>query len=186
MKTNFKIFFFLLVALTTSTVFKVHGQITAESGIKSINAGLAFGLDMEKLGLRAGMSYFLDENMRVGGDLTYWFTGEESSSFMGVSSSVSTTAYEVNGHFHYIFFNENNLIIYGIGALGLHYAKAKVSVSGTGIIDGDTSSSNSEIGLGIGAGVEYFLENVSLFAEPKYFLTGFEQLKLSAGVRIYF
>lgn len=85
---------------------------------------------------------------------------------------------EINANFHYIFYNENNLELYGIGALGIHYVKVSLDDPNFSFEESD-----SELGLGIGAGVQYKLGKISLYAEPRYFLSGFDQLNLSFGVR---
>lgn len=148
------------------------GPQQSQGGVGGV-LGIVYGFDIEEPGLRFGITNFLNENMRVGGDITYWLIGDET--FFG--ETISFNYLEINGHFHYLFFQQDELIIYGIGALGLHYARVKFM---------DESDSDSEIGLGFGAGAEYNLGNISVFAEPKLFLTGFDQLKFTAGIRYYF
>ncbi len=155
------------VVLMSATTLKA--QTGHDAGQIGLSGGITYGTSIEDLGLRIGATYYLNETMRVGGDFTYWLV----SDIMGVS----VTYLEVNGHFHYIFKNEDDLMLYGIGALGIHYAD--VNVPGWG------GASDSELALGVGGGVEYNLGNISLFAEPKLFLTGFDQLKLNVGVRYY-
>lgn len=164
----------VFVAFATMAVwsYRANAQTEFEEGQIAVNAGITYGFDIEEPGLRVGLTYFLNENMRVGGDITYWLIGDES--FFG--TTFSFTYLELNGNFHYIFYNQDDLLIYGAGALGIHYA----SVSAAGERDSD-----SELGLGLGAGVEYNLGSISVFAEPKLFLSGFEQLKFNAGVRFY-
>jgi hypothetical protein len=170
MKKFSKAFFLLLFVAALFTTNTTKGQ-----GL-SVNLGAAYGFDVEEFGVRVGASKFLNENMRFGADITYWFIPsyddfEEYKS----SSSMKSTMIEFNAHFHYFLLKRNSLGLYGIGVAGLHYA----SFSYMG-----ESSSDSEIGIGIGAGVDYDLGSVKIFAEPKYFFTGFDQFKVSAGVRI--
>ncbi len=169
------------VFLLLASSLHVKAQTEFEEGQIAINAGIAYGFDIEELGLRGGVTYFLNENMRVGGDLTYWLTDDHTEHYWGETYSYSWTALEINGNFHYLFYNEDDLIIYGIGALGIHYSRVSMDIPGYG----SESSSDSELGLGIGGGVEYNIGGFSLFAEPKLFLSGFDQLKLNIGVRYY-
>jgi len=169
----------LLLAVCTLVILgipaqKTHARQTSPGeGQLAISAGLSYGFDIEEIGLRAGATYFLGEEMRIGGDLTYWLVDTQPG--------VSATYLEFNANFHYIFFSENALMIYGVGALGLHYASVSVDIPGVGTV----SDSDSELGLGLGAGLEYNLGGVSLFAEPKLFLSGFDQFKFNFGIRYY-
>ncbi|TVR17541.1 MAG: hypothetical protein EA391_04505 [Balneolaceae bacterium] len=63
--------------------------------------------------------------------------------------------------------------------MGIHYARSSFSFEGF-----SESASDSEVGLGLGAGVEYDLGSVKIYAEPRLFLSGFEQFQFNAGVRI--
>jgi len=164
----------ILVALSVMMAGSFHAtaQTDFEEGQIAVNAGLTYGFDIEDIGLRGGVTYFINENMRAGGDITYWLIGDES--FFG--ESISFTYLEINGNFNYIFYNQDDLLLYGIGALGIHLAR--VSIAGE-------SDSDSELGLGLGAGAEYNLGGLSIFAEPKLFLSGFDQLKFNVGVRFY-
>lgn len=163
---------FAAVALMTAISLQANAQTEYGEGQIAVNGGITYGFDIEEPGLRVGLTYFLNENMRVGGDITYWLIGDES--FLG--ADISFTYLEINGNFNYIFYNQDDFLLYGIGSLGIHYA----SVSFGGDSDSDT-----ELGLGLGIGAEYNVGPVSLFAEPKLFLSGFDQAKFNIGVRFY-
>lgn len=165
----------LALVLTGFAGKTVNAQGSFEAEQLGINAGITYGLDIEEPGIRLGATYFLDENMRVGGDLTYWLIDD------GDFHGTDITYLELNGNFNYLFHDEDGLIFYGIGALGLHYASVTVDIPG----HGTESDSDTELGLGLGAGIEYNLNGISLFGEPKLFLSGFDQVKINAGVRIY-
>lgn len=162
----------IIVFLIAGMNMQTQAQTEFEKGQMAINAGISYGFDIEELGLRGGLTYFLTPEMRIGGDLNYWLVESPSGG--------SSTFLEINANFNYIFYNENDMILYGIGSLGIHYARVKFTFFGETI-----SESDSELGLGIGGGFEYNLGPVSVFAEPKLFLTGFDQLKLNIGVRYY-
>ncbi len=151
----------------------ISGNVKAQD--ISIGGGISYGFDIEELGIQLNGTYGLNENMRVGADIVYYLIGTES--FFG--EEISTTALEVNFNFNYIFYNENDLILYGLGTLGIHYVRS--SFSGGGFSE---SFSDSELGLGLGAGVEYDLGSVKIYAEPRIFLSGFDQLQFNAGVRV--
>lgn len=160
-----------LVVMLSFAGLHLQAQDFSE-GQMAINAGISYGFDVEDLGIRAGATYFLNENMRVGGDLTYWL--------LDSPSGVSFTYLEINGNFNYIFYKEDDLMLYGIGALGIHYAS--VSYDNGAFLE---DYSDTDLALGLGVGLEYNLGGISLFAEPKIFLSGFDQAKFNIGVRYY-
>ncbi len=141
-----------------------------EQGDISVGAGVAYGFDIEEIGIQANGTYTLNENMRVGADFIYWLTDNEFGDY---------TAFEVNANFHYLFYNENDLVLYGLGSLGIHYVSFSFSAFGF-----SESVSDTELGLGIGGGLEYNLGGIKLYAEPRIFLSGLDQFALSAGVRL--
>ncbi len=151
----------------------LRAQNTFEPGQIAVSGGLSYGFDLEKAGLRAEATSFFTENIRVGADITYWFT----ESYAGLKP----TFLEFNGNLNYLFFEQDALTLYGIGTLGVHHAKVSYDLG----MHGSDSSSDTKIGLGLGAGAEYNLGTVSIFAEPKFFLSGFDQMKLNFGVRYY-
>jgi len=165
-----KITFILFVAIISLSLSQIaSAQI-------SVGGGLAYGTNIEEIGIQVGGTYVLNEEMRVGGDFIYWLT--ESNEFADV------TFFEINANFNYIFFEEEDLVIYAIGTLGLHRASVDSNVDLGGFGGFDVSSSETELGLGVGAGLEYDLGSVLLYVEPRLFLSGFDQLSLAAGARI--
>lgn len=156
------------------------GLFTVSQAQISVGGGLAYGLDIEEIGIQASGTYVLNEDMRLGADIIYWLTPSES--FMG--ASMNTTMFEINANYNYIFYNENDLMFYALGTLGIHYAKVSFDGPGSDYPGGSISGSDTDLGLGIGAGMEYNLGSVKLYAEPRLFLSGFEQFSLAAGVRI--
>lgn len=128
-----------------------------------LGAGIAYGADIENIGLQVGATYEITENIRGAADFLYYFTDVEGF-----------TAWEFNINGHYMFISEANMNVYGLA--GLNYAKSKFDV-------GPFSGSTSDIGLNIGAGAEFGLGFGSFYGELKYELGGFEQLVIGAGIR---
>jgi hypothetical protein len=108
----------IIVFLFAGMNMQLRAQMEFESGQMAINAGISYGFDIEELGLRGGLTYFLSPDMRIGGDLNYWLVESPSGG--------SSTFLEINANFNYIFYNENNMILYGIGSLGIHYSRVKL------------------------------------------------------------
>lgn len=148
-----------------------------DAGQLAISAGLTYGFDVEEPGIRAGATYYLNDAMRVGGDFTYWLVGDEN--FLG--EKLSLTYWEANANFNYIFHQQDAITVYAIGSAGLHRASVSMTITGLGSFD----DSDTKVGLGGGVGAEYSLGQLSIFAEPKLFLSGFDQLKFNMGIRYY-
>lgn len=171
----------LVITIATSLVFNLGMSKTAlaqdglNEGDISIGANIGYGFDIEEIGIGVNGTYVLKPNMRLGADFTYWLTED--------NDIVSVTFLEVNANFHYIFYNEEDLMAYGIGSLGIHSASVDSNVD-TDFGNFGYSASETELGIGVGAGIEYNLGSVALFAEPRLFLSGFEQLSLTAGARV--
>lgn len=166
------------LAVVLSLSITAKAQSGYQPGQVSLNAGMSYGLDLEKAGLRLGVSYFMTEKIRLGADFTYWLIEDSNFEFFDVPVSTESTAYEININLHYLFYEQNGLVLYGAGALGYHHAKA--SISSGSVSD---SVSDGEIGIGIGGGVEYNMGKMAVFAEPKVFFSGFDQVKLNFGLR---
>lgn len=155
----------ILITFSEFSFAQKQGDIT-------VGAGVTYGFEVEEMGIQLNGNYAINEKMRIGADFIYWLT--ESSDYYSV------TMWEFNANFHYIFYNEKGLILYGMGTLGLHTASVKVDHP----LVGSSTSSDSEIGLGLGGGLEYNLGSVKLFAEPRLFISGYDQFTFSAGVRL--
>lgn len=135
-----------------------------------LGGGLAYGEKISELGIQANGYYIYSEDIRFGGDFIYWLVDSPDG--------IDNTWVDINANAHYLFYEEGELTLYGIGSLGLHYWSSSVSTNG-----GSYSASNTDLALGIGAGAEYDIDAVKLFAEPRLFLTGLDQFALSFGVR---
>lgn len=167
----------LVIGLAFLSSTNLYAQ---EVGDISIGGGLAYGTDLENLGIQASGTYILNEDMRLGADIIYWLMGSDD---FGGGYELSYTFLEINANYNYIFYNENDMIIYALGTLGIHYGKVNYDGPDSEFF-GSVDSSETELGLGVGAGLEYNLGSVKLYAEPRIFLSGFDQFSLAAGVRV--
>ncbi len=157
----------ILLGILVLLIWGPAAHAQSDPGDITLGAGLSYGERFSELGLHLGGYYVLNEDMRVGGDFVYWFIDSPPGG--------SNTYFEINGNFHYLFYQENDVTLYGIGTLGIH--RASFDFNGF-------SGSDTELGLGIGAGGEYDIGAVKLFAEPRLFLTGFDQFGFSFGARL--
>lgn len=158
-------------------ILSLWSSLSAQnSNVISLGGGITYGFDLEEIGIQVVGTYSLNNNIRVGADFNYWLTDNESA----FGSSFSTTLFEINGNVHYLFYNNDGLIFYAMGSLGLHYASVSIDIP----VYGSESASDTELGIGFGAGAEYDLGPVKLYLEPRLFISGFDQFALSAGFRI--
>ncbi len=171
-----KQFLIFLVAAFVMSTYSMQGKAQAsfEPGQLGINAGLSYGLDREEPGIRAGLTYFISESVRIGADVTYWIIEDKWVE----ESEISSTGLEVNGNIHLLFLKGRNLILYGAGAAGLHFMSVSSDFP-------ELDTSDSELGVGVGLGAELNFGLLSFFAEPKIFFNGFDQVKINGGIRLY-
>lgn len=157
-----------LFAANTATYAQFEDDDVDEENI-DVGVGLAYGSEIEKLGITADAYYGLSDNLRVGGALTYYFP--EDTPF----GNINWFSIDANGH--YFFLSEDELNLYGLAGLNL----AILSYNYDTIDD----ESQSEIGLNLGGGVEYALDFADLFGELKFAGIGgdADQLVLSGGLR---
>lgn len=150
--------FGLLVTVNT-TGFAQEGRI-------QVGPGLAYGGDVEDLGISVDGYYTINEEFRAGAGFTYYFS----------ESDINQYAFDLNGN--YIFHDEEELMAYAIAGLNIFAWDQETDVEG---ID----DSNSELGLNLGAGLEYAVDFGSLFGELKFAGLGgdADQIVLGAGVR---
>lgn len=143
-----------------------EGDITAGAGITlGTNVGFFGGGEP---GITLQGYYGITDEIRAGAGFTYYIIGE---------SDVSASEFNIDGH--YLFKNEDDLILYGLA--GLSFARYSVNLGG-----GFGRASSGTTGLNIGGGVEYDLGNLFLFAEPKVTVGGWGQFNITAGARLRF
>lgn len=141
-------------------VIGIHSAATAQ---KSLGAGLAYGAEIEEIGLKVDGVYTINEDFRAAADFIYYFTED------------NLTFWEFNLNGHYLFLTEEELMVYGLA--GINYAKQSID------FDGMEDFSNSEAGLNIGVGLEYDLGFAKFSPELKYAISDLDQLVISAGLR---
>lgn len=160
----------LVIGLTFLSNTNLYAQDTA--GDISLGGGLAYGTEIESIGIQAGGVYRINEEFRGALDLIYYFPND--------SFGYDFTWFEINANGHYLFLNEEDMLVYGLA--GLNIATLKFDYPDNQFFGGG-SVSDSEIGLNIGAGIEYDLDFAFLYGELKYALSSADQLVLSAGLR---
>jgi opacity protein-like surface antigen len=127
--------------------------------------GLAFGSEVEAIGIQVSGVYDITEEVSGAADFTIFFP--ENYDW-----------WELNLNAHYGFYSEDNVRVYGLA--GLNYATLEVDLGQFG------SSSNSELGLNLGGGAEFGMDFAKIYTELKYVLGNADQLGIAAGLRFPF
>jgi outer membrane immunogenic protein len=138
-----------------------------------LGAGLAYGTEIENIGIQLGGTYVINEDFRAAVDIIYYFPKEEEGGF------VETKWFEFNANAHYIFFQDDSMNAYAIG--GLNYTSLTVDVEIPGF--GSASASDGEVGLNLGIGAMIDVGFSNLYGEAKYVLGNADQLSIAVGLR---
>lgn len=137
---------------------------------QSVGAGLAYGTEVEAIGIQANGVYGFTDEIRGAADLTFFFPEQPDNG--------DYSFWSLNANVHYLFMAEGTTNVYGLG--GLNYTTVESSVSSQ---FGSFSASASEVGLNLGGGAEFGVGFGNLFVEAKYIISDIDQLVLGAGVR---
>lgn len=151
---------FLLAAFSIISTNIANAQVSA-------GVGMAFGSEIEQVGIQADLSYRLASlpSVMAGAGFTYYFPRDNQD------------FYEVNLNGAYIFYEEFMFKSYAY--TGLNYARSKVSV-------GNESASETAFGLNVGVGAEYDFGPLYAFGDLKYVISEFNQPVFTLGVRVPF
>tara|TARA_R110000823_G_scaffold288701_1_gene406889 strand:+ start:41698 stop:42213 length:516 start_codon:yes stop_codon:yes gene_type:complete len=160
-----------------ATVLFFAGFMASQAQIDTrIGAELAYGTEIENLGIGANAEFGVLDNLSISPSFIYYLPKEESF--------ITVNWWEVNGNVNYYFLQNKSFQLYGLG--GLNYTNVSVDAD----IDfgefGNFSSDESDgrFGLNLGAGANLDLgSSIMPFAELKYVIIDGGQLVLAAGVK---
>ncbi|MBR9855896.1 MAG: porin family protein [Algicola sp.] len=139
-----------------------------------IGAFVAYGSEIESIGIGANAEFPIAENLTISPSLVYYLPKEEFG--------VKWSWFEVNGNANYYFVNDDNLGVYALG--GLNYSSIKVSYDGSLGFGGSSSVSDGKLGLNLGAGANFNIGgSITPFAELRYVVIEGGQLVAGAGVK---
>lgn len=154
-----------ILTTITLSIFLIGFANNAAAQKFGFGAGVAYGTDIEEIGIQAGVLYSITNEIRSGVDVVYYMTDS------------NLTWIEINANGHYGFVNTDDLFIYGLA--GVNYVTTKVEVAGF-------SATGTDTGVNLGAGLDYSFGAVGIYTEVKYALTGNGQVVASGGVRFFF
>jgi outer membrane protein X len=167
---------FLKIAVVTLFMVIAYANTTKAQDFK-LGAGLAFGSEVENVGLHVRGDIPLSDSWRAAPAINIFFPGNDLNWF------------EINLDANYIIPIQSDVVgLYGLAGLNLAFIGVDdrtIIVGGTPVeVDGET---NSELGINLGLGAEFNIESsVTPFAEIKYVFGDWDQAVLAAGVKFSF
>ncbi len=139
-----------------------------------IGAFLAYGSEIENLGIGANAEFPIVENLTISPSIIYYLPKEEFG--------IKINWLEVNANANYYFVSSEAIDVYALG--GLNYSSVKVSYDGDTFFGESYSASDGRFGLNLGGGINIETGgSIVPFAELKYVLIDGGQLVAAAGVK---
>lgn len=163
----------LIIGLSLFSNTNLYAQ--GESGDVSIGGGLGFATEIESLGFQIGGTYQINEEFRGAADIIIYLPGDQGGGVVDVNW------FEFNANAHYLFQNEEDLMLYALG--GLNFTRVSIDFPQNEFFGGGNVS-DTETGLNLGAGLEYNVGFGNLYAEAKYVISSADHLAVTGGVRI--
>lgn len=143
----------------------------------SIGGLLAYGTEIENLGIGVNAEFGITENLRISPSFIYYLPTDH-----GI---IKTNWFELNANANYYFVQDDKFDFFGLG--GLNYSSVNVKYNGPDIggLSKSIGGSDGRFGLNLGAGANLHLsnDNITPFAELKYVIIDGGQLVIAAGVR---
>lgn len=160
----------LAVGLTVGLSDNLQAQ--SEKGAMRVGGSLAFGTEIESLGIGARFDYAITDQILLAPDLLYFF-GKSESGF-------DLNWFDINLNGNYLF-NISNPDIIPYGLAGFNIAIVSVDYDAGSFFEG--SSSSTDIGFNLGGGADFVVGNLFVFGELRYVLSSADQLVIAGGVK---
>lgn len=166
MKNISKLFLTIVIFIGMSNL--AAAQTVVEKGDITVGGGLTFTTGVRgggggEIGVNANGFYSITDEIRAGAGLSLFF------------GDFSPTQFNIDGH--YLFINEDGLVVYALAGLGFW----SWSFEAFGF-----STSVSTSGLNLGGGIEYDLGDFYIFGEPKLTTIGGTPINITGGLRFRF
>ena len=141
-----------------------------EQGLIRATGGLAYGTEVEELGINIGGEYLITDVISGGANFTYFFTPE----------NITWTEFNIDGKYYFL---TDGPYVYGLAGIGIVSYKVDVDFGPFG----SSSVSDSATGLNIGAGAIFPLsDNFGIQTQLKYNTAYDGQLVIQGGVAFDF
>ncbi len=160
------------VGLLTCCIIMLLGlQMQAQI---AIGGGLGYNEKISGPGITAKAEFNITDEITVSPGITYFF----GNNLYGFNQN--TLAVDANAHYFFPIL-ENKLKIYPL--LGVNYSNYKSGASYYSYYYETYEVSDSAFGVNIGAGGRWqFSEKLSVYLEPKYVVSDYEQVIVNAGI----
>ncbi len=156
----------------------IGSQIQAQT---TIGGGVAYGTEIESIGIDLTGQYFFSDNLAGEVSFTYYFPKDYGFDDFQIKW------YEINANVNYYFGEaDGSFKPYGIGGLNMAFVSVPTFNYGNIFTGGGEieTATNSEFGLNIGAGADFDMDsNITPFAQIKYVIGNANQLQILAGIR---
>ncbi len=169
---------FLLLTLVFGFVLmtsKVQGQA-------AVGGGLAFGTEIESVGINVNGTYMITDNIALAPSLIYWIPKSYFADY-------KLKWFEVDLNGHYYFDAGGNVKPYALAGLNFSFITVPVLDWTGGWLGGGSfttkNSTTTKVGLNLGGGVEFDIDApIKPFGQINYtIIDSFDQLVIMAGVR---
>jgi len=153
------------LAVLFSMMFFIMGGAFAQKGIQAVGAHLAYGTEIESLGIGVKYQYNFTDNLRFEPSINYFFENDGVDMF------------DLNANVHYLFPMASNIRVYPLA--GLTFASWDAGKSFDNI---------TRLGVNLGGGAEFDLtNNLMLNFELKYqFVSDLDQAIFNVGIAYMF
>ena len=162
--------------LTIVSLLAILLCIQKTNGQTTVGGGIAYGTEIENIGINVTGQFFIKDNIAIAPSFTYYFP-------KSIVSNYSFKWYEINADGNYYFvIPDSKIKPYGLAGLNFTIA----SVPSIGIFGSSTSSgsSSTKLGFNMGGGGSYDIgKKILPFAQLKYTLSSFNQLAIMVGIR---
>ncbi|TYB79392.1 outer membrane beta-barrel protein [Bizionia myxarmorum] len=157
----------LVFGLIIMGAFQTQAQI-------AIGGGLGYNEKISAPGVTVKAEFTITDDIAVSPGVSYFF----GNSLYGFNQN--TLAIDVNAHYFFEII-ESKLKIYPL--LGLNYSSYKSGASYYSFYYDTYEVSDNAFGVNIGAGGRWkFSEKLSVYLEPKYVISEYEQIIINAGI----
>jgi outer membrane immunogenic protein len=171
--------FYLLAVLILPSVGTLSAQNAKRAGVH-----LAFGSEIEQVGLGVNGEFFVAEKVSIAPELNLFFPEKNTYNNGAFKSTYKYSTWSICGDVHYYFVSNDKIGFYGLAGLNLAVARWSTKINTNP--PQDNSDSDSELGLNLGVGANFTVPGKIIpFGQVKY-ETNYEQLLLQAGIRFAF
>jgi outer membrane protein X len=159
--------------LVITALFFIGSFVTTAQNDTRLGAMLAYGTEIENLGIGVNAEFPVMENLNISPGFTYFFPKDEYG--------INVNWWEINGNANYYFTDREGFGFYGLA--GLNYTHVSIDYDDSPI-GGSMEASDGRFGLNLGAGANFDIgSSITPFAEAKYVIIDGSQLVIAAGIK---